>query len=567
MLKEQTPHQEQNSSSTHPILTIFSLWQKRRWRLLFGIVIAVLALFCGLYLMEFSGLRLAGCVLGATLIVTALLRWVGIGRVVLRYGQRLFAHDAMFRALADLRVWFFKKLAHGSAVGLGFKRSGDMLSRLVSDIGALDGLYLRIIIPVICIIMALPVILMPVFSMNKYVGLAVSIVILCGTCFLPLLMAKISGKQCAQLTQQLALLRIKILDLVGGLREVCVFGAQTRMVDAIKAQDNLLFEGQKRQARYATIARIVSYLCGQSAIFIVLLAIVGVGLFHLPVLGGVAILFLLTALFDNFSNLTQAGAQAGMMGYAAKRVVDAAQTPAMTKKETPIIDLPKQCDIALEDVSFRWSDDRPWVLRHCQFHLSQGEHVAIVGESGAGKSTIAALMLDVVSPQQGEVDFGGNSYLHLNSAKIRQKIAWLSQNTHIFADTIRSNLLLADPNANDERLWEVLREASIDDFVKSLPQGLDSWLGENGINISGGQGRRIALARTLLMDAPIIILDEPTSGLDMETAKGFLQTLNDVLENKSVLYITHQFYGVEKLDRTMCLQEGQLKNFDLNSKA
>ena len=182
--------------------------------------------------------------------------------------------------------------------------------------------------------------------------------------------------------------------------------------------------------------------------------------------------------------------------------------------------------------------------------------MAILGPSGSGKSTLAALLLKVAAPQSGCVRLGGADIATLPSAGVRARIGWLAQATHLFDDTIRANLLLGRPDADEAALWRALDAAEIGDFVRALPDRLDTWLGEGGARASGGQGRRIALARTLLADAPILVLDEPCAGLDMATERAFLMTLNALPPGRTVVLIAHRLAGVERLDRIWRLSAG-----------
>ena len=166
------------------------------------------------------------------------------------------------------------------------------------------------------------------------------------------------------------------------------------------------------------------------------------------------------------------------------------------------------------------------------------------------------MALKVAAAQQGRVLLGRVDIATLAAADVRARIGWLSQTTHLFDDTIRNNLLLARPDADDAALWAALDAARIGDVVRALPDGLDTWVGESGARFSGGQGRRLALARALLSPAPILILDEPCAGLDAETERAFLATLNEVAEGRTVILIAHRLIGVEKLDRIYRLSGG-----------
>ncbi len=213
--------------------------------------------------------------------------------------------------------------------------------------------------------------------------------------------------------------------------------------------------------------------------------------------------------------------------------------------------------LKFEAVTFRWTPDRPAVFDGLSLDVPAGSRIALLGPSGAGKSTLAALALKVVAPRSGAVKLGGADLATLPAAAVRSRIAWLGQMTHLFEDSIRGNLKLAAPDADDAALWDALDAARMGDTVRGLPDGLDTWVGEGGRNLSGGQGRRLALARALLSPAPILILDEPCAGLDAETERAFLETLNETAGGRTVILITHRLTGVERLDRIFRLSAGK----------
>ena len=233
----------------------------------------------------------------------------------------------------------------------------------------------------------------------------------------------------------------------------------------------------------------------------------------------------------------------------------------MHRRRCPIRHRPLPCPpdftLRFEGVHFRWQPDRPPVFDGLTLDVPQGSRVALLGPSGVGKSTLAALALKVAAPQQGRVLLGGVDIAALAAADVRSRFGWLSQATHLFDDTIRANLRLARADADDAALWAALDAARIGEMVRALPDGLDTWVGEGGARFSGGQGRRLVLARALLSPAPILILDEPCAGLDAETERAFLATLNEVAEGRSVILITHRLTGVERLDRIWRLSAGK----------
>ena len=218
---------------------------------------------------------------------------------------------------------------------------------------------------------------------------------------------------------------------------------------------------------------------------------------------------------------------------------------------------PRGNALRFEAVHFGWQADRPAVFNGLTLDVPSGNRVAVLGPSGTGKSTLAALALKVAAPQAGRILLGGVDIATLDAATLRGRIGWLSQATHLFADTIRANLLLARPEADEAALWEALAAARIADVVAGLPEGLDTYVGEAGSGFSGGQGRRLVLARALLSQAPILILDEPCAGLDAETEKAFFATLNESAAGRTVILIAHRLTGAERLDRIWRLSDGK----------
>jgi ATP-binding cassette subfamily C protein CydC len=263
------------------------------------------------------------------------------------------------------------------------------------------------------------------------------------------------------------------------------------------------------------------------------------------------------AAFEAIGGLPRAGALAGHAAAAAHRVLAAADVPAPVPDPATPVALPSGFALRFEGVHFRWQADRPAVFDGLTLDVPQGARIALLGPSGAGKSTLAALALKVAAPQQGRILLGGVDLATLSAAEVRSRFAWLAQATHLFDDTIRANLRLARPDADEAALWAALDAAQIGDMVRALPDRLDSWLGEGGARVSGGQGRRLALARALLSPAPILILDEPCAGLDADTERDFLATLNAVAEGRSVVLIAHRLTGVERLDRIWRLSGGK----------
>ena len=485
-------------------------------------------------------------------LVPLLLQLTGTARVVLRYLERVVTHEAMFRALARLRIWLFTGLAHSAAGGLGLRRSGDVLARLVNDVDALDGLYLRILVPLLgaCL-------LLPILAVLLWRELPTAILVLIPFVYvaflLPLRAARAAQENSTRAGLAMSGLRSAVLDALTGLREVKIFAAEGRMLAAVQSREAAFLAAQRDLVFRSSALNGRAYIAAQVGI---LLALV-IGLAGAPVAAVIAVFVLILA-FETVLGLPRAGLLYGQAAAAAARVVSAAQAPPHVPDPQPPAAMPSGNAIAFEHVSFRYAPDLPYVFESLSLQLPRGSRTAILGPSGAGKSTIAALLLKLVAPEAGQIRLGGADLAALPSEAVRQRIAYLSQATHLFADTIRHNLRLGDPTADDARLWAALEAAQLAETVRALPEGLDTWLGEGGQTLSGGQGRRLALARTLLSDAPILVLDEPCAGLDVATEMEFMRTLNTAVSGRTVLLILHRLTGAEQLDRIWRLTAGSL---------
>ena len=531
------------------LLRIVALWRGRLPWLLLGLAVTLGGTLAAIGLNAASGAVFAG---SATIGAMVVLRVLGPVRVVLRYFERVITHDALFRALSDMRVWFFRGLATRMAGGLGMQRGGDVLARLVGDIEAQDVVYMRILIPLVTATVVLPLLMVLIGHVDVVLAVIVGVLFAVSAFLLPWLAARGTLSGGAVLAQAMGGLRSSVLDSVSGLREVRAFAAEGRMLAAIQGREAVLMAAQSRSVSRVARAGACAFICGQAAVLATLLR----GATHGT--SAIALVFLVLAAFEVISILPRSGAQAGQAAAAAQRILAAAEGPIPLPD--PVIPAPpsSQSSLKFEAVHFRWLEDRAEVFDGLSLDIPAGSRVALLGPSGIGKSTLAALALRLAAPQSGRVLLGGVDIATMAAADVRQRIGWLSQATHLFDDTIRANLLLARPDADDTDLWAVLEQAQIAEAVRELPDGLDAYLGEGGYRFSGGQGRRLVLARALLSPAKILILDEPCAGLDTTTEIEFLKTLNGATKNRTILLIVHRLTGVEQLDRIWRLANGSL---------
>lgn len=512
-----------------------------------GLLISLIATLSAVSLSGAAGAVFAGVSLAALPLV---LRLLGPARVVLRYAERMITHDALFRATADLRVWFFRCIAVRMAGGLGMQRAGDLLSRLVGDLEAQDTVYMRLMLPLAGAVILLPLLALSIGLYETTLAVLVCLLFALSAFILPAWAGRAALANGEALAQAMGGLRVGALDVATGLREARAFAAEDRMLAGVQAREAALLATQSRAAKRVAWAGAGAFIAAQAAILATLVLGRNQGAVD------VGLVFIVLAAFEAVSLLPRAGAQAGTAAAAAKRVLAITDAPIKCPDPANPQTMPASSALRIEAVSFAWQPDRPPVFEDLNLDIPEGHHVALLGPSGIGKSTLAALLLRLAAPQSGRILLGGTDIAGLAASELRARIGWLSQATHLFDDTIRANLLMARPDADDETLWHALTQAQIADAVRALPDGLDTYLGEGGLRFSGGQGRRLALARALLSPARILILDEPCAGLDSETERAFLQVLAEATADRTTILIAHHLTGVERLDRIYRLSAG-----------
>ncbi|MBR0672559.1 amino acid ABC transporter ATP-binding/permease protein, partial [Neoroseomonas soli] len=255
--------------------------------------------------------------------------------------------------------------------------------------------------------------------------------------------------------------------------------------------------------------------------------------------------------------MPRAGAALAAAAAGARRLFETADAKEPVPEPDAPAALPSGHSLRVSGLRFAWAPDRPPVFDGLDLEVPEGGRIALLGPSGTGKSTLAALLLKFAAPQDGRITLGGVDIVSLSAADLRRRVTWLTQDARLFDDTIAANLRLAEPGATDAELWRALDRAQIGDVVRSLPEGLETMCGEAGIRFSGGQARRLALARTLLSPAAVVILDEPAAGLDADTERAFLQTLDEATAGRSVILILHHLIGVERPTRILRLAGGR----------
>lgn len=466
------------------------------------------------------------------------IRFFALSRTVSRYFERLWNHDTVLRILADLRVRLFVELIRLDERARAGLRSAQFLNRLVSDVDTLDNLYLRQIAPPVVAVLAALVVAGLIAAFAPLIGLLAGAVLLLIIAALTWGVASWTGGLSANEVRTRDVLRSRIVDQLRGLAELQAASQLPRHQAQLRDMEAGQRETQYRIARATAQAQALT-TAGIQAVVAVVLVLASLAWQEELVSGPVMVMIPLAvmALSEGFSVLPGAFAQWGATRAAASRLNEqVALRSGLPEPEAPV-PVPAHPTITWQRV--RVDQGTPPVLDGFSLALSPGEHIAITGPSGSGKTTLALLAARLLDPDSGSVLADGQDIRSFRGEDWRERIALLSQDAHLFNESVAENLRLANPAASDQRLWEVLEAVQLAQTVRSFSRGLETRVGELGGQLSGGEGRRLALARVLLKQAPIVILDEPFAGLDEAIAKKLGESMMPWLAGRSVLFLFH----------------------------
>lgn len=547
------------------LLPYLALYKRHKWLLSLGVILAIVTLLASIGLLTLSGWFLsASAVVGFAgaytfnyMLPAAGVRGAAIIRTAGRYFERLVSHDATFRVLQHLRVFTFSKLLPLSPAGLARFRQGELLNRMVADVDTLDHLYLRVISPLVG---ALVVILVVTAGLSLLdVGLALTLggIMLATLIILPPLFyraGKPTGEQLATLRGQY---RQQLTGWLQGQAELTIFNASQHYRKQMEQTELNWHDAQRRQSELTALSQALMLLIGGVAVVSMLwLAAGGVGTNSQP--GALIALFVFCALaaFEALAPVTGAFQHLGQVIASALRISQIIeQQPEVTFPEQAVA-RPQQVALTLNQVSFTYPQQTQPALDNITLSISAGEHIAILGRTGCGKSTLLQLLTRAWDPQQGEIQLNGTPLCQFDEQTLRQTVSLVPQRVHLFSATLRDNLLLAKPDARDEELSDVLHRTGLEKLLEDT--GLNSWLGEGGRQLSGGELRRLGIARALLHDAPLMMLDEPTEGLDATTESQILELLADVMRHKTLLMVTHRLRGLARFNQIIVMDNGQI---------
>ncbi len=486
-------------------------------------------------------------------------RFFGIARGLFRYGERYLAHHLTFRLLARLRTWFYTALEPLAPARLLHYRSGDLLARIVADVETLDNFYLRAIAPPAVAVLVALLAAWLVGRFDPRLAVALLAFFLAAGAGVPFLARQLSRPVGERMVRLRATLNATLIDGIQGLAELLAFGQAQRHLDRVQALRREMTGLQARMARIAGLHQaLTSLLMNLATMTLVALAI---PLVRSGQMDGVYLAVLALAVLSSFEAVLPLPAAFQYLDNSleAARRLDEIVTagPAVTDPPPPW-PTPDRCDLQVDNLSFAYEPGQQPALDGVSFSLPHGGQLAIVGPSGAGKTTLANLLLRFWDCQAGQIRLGGRDLRDYNQQEVRRLIAVVAQHTHLFNATIRDNLLLARPEATQAGIVQAARQAQIHDWIVSLPEGYDTWIGEQGLRLSAGQRQRLAIARALLQDAPILILDEPTANLDALTERQVLTTLHSLMAGRTSLLITHRLLGLEAAGEILVLHAGRV---------
>ena len=546
-----------------PLLRLLRLARPLRGRLALAALAGAAATGCAVALLATSGFLLARASQHPSIIAIAgavvAVRAFSVGRGVFRYGERLGSHDVAFRVLADVRVAVYRRLERLAPAGLREFRSGDLLTRLVSDVDSVQDLFVRGLTPPLTAtlagagsVTACLLVLAPTAGL-----LAAGLVV--GGVAVPLIGGVVNRRARRRAAPARGELAATMSNLLAGAADVHAFSAEQTGLDRVGCADRELAALDRRSAAAAGIGSGLGLLAAGLTLWAVLLA--GVAAVGGGAIGRVPLAVLtLTALasFEAVSGLPAAALAVGHARTAARRVCAVLDAPEPVQEPAVPRPLPAgPVTVTLCGATVRYEPDGPVALDGLDLELTPGKRVALVGRSGSGKSTVANVLLRFCDLTAGSAELCGFGLAGYASDDVRRLIGGCPQDPHVFDDTVAANLRLARPGAPDDELLEAAARARLLPWIRSLPDGLATRVGARGMALSGGERQRIALARALLADPAVLVLDEPTASLDSDTAAGVMTQMLELTEGRSMLLITHELGVLDHVDEIVVLDAGR----------
>ncbi|MGZ4170829.1 MAG: thiol reductant ABC exporter subunit CydC [Solirubrobacteraceae bacterium] len=530
-----------------------------RWRLATASLLGALTVMFGVGLMASAGYLIARAaerpaILSLEVTIVAV-RFFGLGRPVVRYLERLASHDLALRALGRVRVTFYERIVPLAPAQLQAYRAGDLLSRMVADVDALQNLYLHCLEPPIAALLAGAISVGVAAAILPGAGLVLAVGLLAAGLLAPATSSYLSARAGQRQAGAGAELTAELIELSRGAAELVAFGSQRAALDRVRSADSALVAVGRRSALATGAAEALTLGVSGATVAGVLAVSVAASADGRLDRVLVALLALLAlASFEAVTPLARTGRELAATLAAGRRILELTGQGAVVRDPEHPLPAPRRpFAVQLEHVCARYPGQARPAIEDVSLRLEPGERVALLGPSGAGKTTIANLLLRFLDPEEGRLTLAGHDLRDYRQDDVRRAIAVAGQDAHLFSASIRDNVRLSRPGAGDDEVEDALRRARIWDWIDGLPDGLDTFVGEEGRELSGGQRQRIVLARALLTAAPVLVLDEPTAHLDPQTAAALVSDVLAAAGDRTVLLITHRTEGLDLVDRVVSL--------------
>jgi ATP-binding cassette subfamily C protein CydC len=554
---------------TGPAALLGVLWSSIRsapWRFATGLALAVMTLAAGAGLLAVSGYLIAGSaifglgLMGFDMVIpSAAIRLFAVVRTVARYAERLASHDATFRFIAGLRVNVFRSIADGRGQ-LARPRAGVLFARLSSDLDALDGLNIRFATPLFAAALILAGFAVMLCSISPLLAAATITPILVGGVLAPCLAGIFATRDARRRMLALDAARTRLVDLDRGRTELCIAGTFAAQAAGVAAACQLAAETEFRLIRLDACLRLAGSLGGQGAILGALLSgSTLVGSHSITPLIFAAIVVFSFSLGEAVAPLRLVALDVGRWTLAARRV------RALVRHHHATMDKPAKYELAnspggleLDDVTFTFPGENEPVVNNISLSVAPGETVALVGPSGGGKSTILALAAGLLTPDRGTVTLAGKRLIRPGLAAHGARIGYLLQRTELFRGSIADNLLMGRSDASDSDLRIAAAAVGLDGAIANLPKRLQHQLGDGGTGLSGGERRRLGIARLLVASPDVYVFDEATEGLDAATAALVIKNIRSKTRGRTVLLATHHRDEAENVDRLLWIERGKV---------
>ncbi|MET9928838.1 MULTISPECIES: thiol reductant ABC exporter subunit CydD [unclassified Streptomyces] len=487
-------------------------------------------------------------------------RAFGIGRAVFRYAERLVSHDAVLKLLAELRVAVYRGLERVAPAGLRTVRRGDLLSRLVADVDALQDYWLRWLLPAGTALTVSVAAAGFTGWLLPEAGVVLAGGLLVAGVGVPLVSGAFARRTERQLAPARAALATRVTDLLGGTAELTVAGALPARQAHMRTADGLLTRIASRAATATALGGGLSALvCGLTVVAAALVAVPAVKDGRLSGVALAVVVLTPLAAFEAVTGMPLAVQYRQRVLRSAERVYEVLDAPVPVQEPASPADAPASpFPLEVRGLSARYPGADRDALEPLDLTLVPGRRIAVVGPSGSGKTTLAQVLLRFLDASSGTYRLGGVQAADLDGDTVRRSVGLCAQDAHVFDSSIRENLRLARTGATDAELDDALSRARLLEWVRSLPEGLDTPVGEHGARLSGGQRQRLALARALLADFPVLVLDEPAEHLDLATADALTADLLAATEGRTTVLITHRLAGVEAVDEVLVLEAGRV---------